>query len=121
MEKTNTVQIKEKGSVAVLGIKGDVTSQSEVMLRSSYEHLDSEKIRGILLKFEKGAYFNSEGLKVLILIFAEARKRDQRIAVSGLSPHFKKVFGMVGITKFAKIYDDEGQAVQDLGGLSGGE
>jgi len=114
MQKPNTVQIEEKGPLAVLAVNGDITSQSEVMLRSSYEQLDPKKIRAILLKFEKGAYFNSEGLKVLILIFAEARKRDQRIVVSGLSPHFKKVFGMVGITKFAKIYDDENQAEQDL-------
>jgi anti-anti-sigma factor len=121
MEKANTVKIEEKGSVAVVGISGDVTGRSEITLRSSYERLDPEKIKGILLKFEKGTYFNSEGLKVLILIFAEARKRDQKIAVSGLSAHFKKIFGMVGITKFAEIYDDEGQAVKNLESFPGGE
>ncbi|MBW2095957.1 MAG: STAS domain-containing protein [Deltaproteobacteria bacterium] len=119
MEESNSVRIEERGSVAILDISGDVTSRSEITLRSSYERLDPEKIKGILLKFERSTYFNSEGLKVLILIFAEARKRAQKIAVAGLSGHFKKIFGMVGITKFAKIYDDEAQAVKDLESLAG--
>jgi len=114
MEKANTVKVKERGSVAVLDITGDVTSESEVTLKKTYAQLDPKKIKGILLKFEKGTYFNSEGLKVLILIFAEARERHQKIAVTGLSGHFKKIFGMVGITKFARIYDDEDQAMKDL-------
>jgi len=121
MEKVNEVKIDRQGSVAVLDISGDVTSRSEVILRSNYERLDPEKIKGILLKFEKGIYFNSEGLKVLILIFAEAEKNHQKIAVSGLSAHFKKIFGMVGITKFAKIYDEEDQALKDLESFAEGE
>jgi len=114
MEKANEVKIDRQGSVAVIDIRGDVTSRSEIILRSTYERLDLSEIKGILLKFEKATYFNSEGLKVLILIFADARKNHQKIAVTGLSGHFKKIFGMVGITKFAKIYDDEGQALKDL-------
>jgi anti-anti-sigma factor len=119
MKKVNEVKIDLQGSVAVIDIHGDITSQSEIILRSSYERLDSEKIKGILLKFEKATYFNSEGLKVLILILADARKRAQKIAVTGLSEHFKKIFGMVGITKFAKIYDDEDQAIKDLESFAG--
>jgi anti-anti-sigma factor len=119
MKKVNEVKIDLQGSVAVIDIHGDITSQSEIILRSSYERLDSEKIKGVLLKFEKATYFNSEGLKVLILILADARKRAQKIAVTGLSEHFKKIFGMVGITKFAKIYDDEDQAIKDLESFAG--
>ena len=79
--------------------------------------MDPEKAKGLLLKFEEGSYFNSEGLKVLILILAEAKKQAQKIAVTGLSKHFKKIFRMVGLTKFAMIYDDEHRAVKGLESL----
>ena len=117
MESTNSVKIEERGSVAILKVSGDITSRSEIILRSSYDRLNPEMTRGILLKFDATSYFNSEGLKVLILIFAEARKRAQQIAVTGLSKHFRKIFRMVGLTKFAKIYDDEDGAVEELQSL----
>ena len=117
MEKTNSVKIEERGSVAILKVSGDITSRSEIILRSNYDRLDPEKTKGILLKFDAPSYFNSEGLKVLILIFAEARKKAQKIAVTGLSKHFRKIFRMMGLTKFAKIYDDEDEAVEELQSL----
>ena len=43
---------------------------------------------------------------------------NQLICIAGLSGHFKKIFNMVGITKFAKIYNTVGEAMADLAGES---
>jgi anti-sigma B factor antagonist len=40
----------------------------------------------------------------------EANKNSQKIAAFGLTPHFQKVFTMVGITKYAALYKDEAAA-----------
>ena len=117
MEKPNSVKVEERGPITILHVSGDITSRSEIVLRSNYDRLDPEKSRGILLKFAEPSYFNSEGLKVLILIFAQAKKKAQKIAVTGLSKHFKKIFRMMGLTKFAEIYDDEDEAVKELRSL----
>ena len=44
----------------------------------------------------------------------EANKSGQTIGICGLTPHFTKVFTMVGITKYATIYADEGAALSAL-------
>jgi hypothetical protein len=44
----------------------------------------------------------------------EANKADQTIAAFGLTPHFQKVFTMVGITKYAALHRDEASAIASL-------
>ena len=50
----------------------------------------------------------------LIQILAETKKNNQTAGITGLSDHFKKIFNMVGITKFAKIYNTEEVALETL-------
>ena len=114
MEEANSVIIEEYGAVALLEIKGDVTKLSEAPLKDAYNQVDPGKTKKLLFKFNEKTYFNSEGLKVIILLLSEARKNHQEIAVTGLSAHFKKIFGMVGITKFARIFDNTDKAMEAL-------
>jgi len=46
----------------------------------------------------------------VIQMMMEANKAGHTICAFGLTPHFQKVFTMVGITKYAKLYPDEGTA-----------
>jgi len=114
MKEDNTVRIERQGRVTVLNIRGDVTRRSEAAIKGGYDQVDHEKEKKILLQFDKAIYFNSEGLKIIILLLAEARKHQQEIAVTDLSDHFRKVFRMVGITKFARIFDSAGDAIAAL-------
>jgi anti-anti-sigma factor len=70
----------------------------------------------ILLKFDEKAYFNSEGLKVMIQFLTETNKNQQQVGIFGLSDHFKKIFNMVGITKFAKLHNTQEEAFKALEG-----
>ena len=63
---------------------------------------------------EKEAYINSGGIAVLIQILAQTRRNGQRVGITGISEHFKKIFKMVGITKFAEIFDSPDAATQAL-------
>jgi anti-sigma B factor antagonist len=38
----------------------------------------------------------------------------QKISAFGLSPHFNKVFTMVGITKYAGLFPDQSEALAAL-------
>jgi anti-anti-sigma regulatory factor len=55
-------------------------------------------------------YINSSGIALVIQMLMEANKNSQKIAAFGLTPHFQKVFTMVGITKYASLYPDEAAA-----------
>ena len=67
-----------------------------------------------MLDFSKVSYLNSSGIALVIQVLMEAKKNGQGIAICGLSPHFTKVFTMVGITKYATISSDEASALAAL-------
>jgi anti-anti-sigma regulatory factor len=43
----------------------------------------------------------------VIQLLMQASKAGESVSLFGLTPHFQKVFTMVGITKYAKIHADE--------------
>jgi anti-anti-sigma factor len=90
----------------MLNIQGDITSFSEPFLNQAYSEANDQGAEKILLNVEEGAYINSGGIAVLIQILAQTKKNNQQICITGLSEHFKKIFNMVGITKFADIHND---------------
>jgi anti-anti-sigma factor len=115
MEEKNEIKIERQNDIAILQIQGDITAQSEPYINEAYKKLnDQGPTQKILIQFEEDAYINSGGIAVLIQILAQTQKNDQQIGITGLSEHFKKIFRMVGITKFANIYDDLDEALQSL-------
>lgn len=101
----NDIRIEQRDVVTILDIKGDITVFSEPYLNKAYATACDSGAVKILLRFDGNAYINSGGIALLIQLLAQAKRNDQQIAITGLSNHFKKIFHMVGITKFAKIYD----------------
>jgi anti-anti-sigma factor len=115
MEHKNEIQLERKNDIMVMHIQGDITSHSEPYINGAYQELnDRENVSKILIQFEQEAYINSGGIAVLIQILAQTQKNNQQIAITGLSEHFKKIFNMVGITKFAHIYDGVEEALESM-------
>ena len=116
MANKNEITFETHGLVILLDIKGDVTTDSDPFLKQAYQDANDQGASKILLKLQQGAYINSGGIAVLIQLLAETKRNNQQIGITGLSDHFKKIFSMVGITKFANIYDSVEEAIQDLSG-----
>jgi len=104
MVEKNEITVETKGTATVFDIKGDVTSASEPFFADAYKNLTTDKVSNILLKFDEEAYINSGGIAVLIQLLAETNRKNQKVFIAGISEHFKKIFHMVGITRFAEIY-----------------
>ena len=100
--------------VWVLAFTGDITSASRDGVVGAYEALDKTSANRVLLDFTKVGYLNSSGIALVIQVLMEAHKAAQQIAITGLTPHFTKVFTMVGITKYAPLYPDESAALAAL-------
>jgi anti-anti-sigma factor len=111
MQNKNEIALEKNESVIVLNIQGDITSFSEPFLNQAYKDANDQGTDKILLNLEEGAYINSGGIAVLIQILAQTKKNKQQISITGLSEHFKKIFNMVGITKFADIHKDVESAI----------
>jgi anti-anti-sigma factor len=116
MKQANEIRLEQVEDVTLFDIRGDVTILSEPFLHEAYKNANDQGARKILLQFEKNAYINSGGISVLIQLLAETEKNNQQIGITGLSDHFKKIFNMVGITKFAKIYNTRQEALESLAG-----
>ncbi|MGO9018687.1 MAG: STAS domain-containing protein [Syntrophobacteraceae bacterium] len=115
MAQQNEIKLSEKDGVTIMEIQGDITVFSEPFLKEAYQSANDLNAVNVMLVFDSSAYINSGGIAILIQLLAEARKRKQQVGITGLSEHFKKIFNMVGITRFARIYQtlEEG-----LNGLS---
>lgn len=105
MPEENQISVETVDAVTVLDISGDVTIRSEPFLKQAYEEANSQGGTRILLTFDENAYINSGGIAVLIQLLSQTRMNKQKVAITGLSDHFKKIFNMVGITKFGTICD----------------
>ncbi len=120
MEVQNEIKIEKRGDVTLFDVSGNVNRFSEPFFKDAYDQVDSQGTRKILLMFHEKIYINSEALKVLIQLLAETNKNQQQVGIVGLSEHFKKIFRMVGITKFAKIFDSVKEAMESLTGSAEG-
>ncbi len=108
------IRLETLGEVTLFDIKGDMTIVSEPFLEEAYKNANTQGTTKILLKFDQDAYINSGGIAVLIQLLAETRRNNQQIGITGLSDHFKKIFSMVGITKFARIYNTVEEGLENL-------
>lgn len=113
-QRPNEITLQKQGEVTLLDIKGDITAFSEPYLNDAYKSSDSQGAKKILFKFEDKAYINSGGIAVLIQVLAQTKRNNQTIGITGLSEHFKKVFHMVGITKFAAIHPSVEEALKAM-------
>jgi anti-sigma B factor antagonist len=98
--------------ITAFRLSGDISSESRAALMGSYE--TASKSSPVLLDFSKVDYINSSGIAIVIQMLMEAAKSGQKVAAFGLTPHFDKVFTMVGITKYAHLYKDQATAVASL-------
>ncbi len=96
--------------VTVLRFSGDIAKTSREAVLGSYESLPKDVHVRLLLDFTNVEYLNSSGIALVIEMMMAAGKAGQKIQVFGLTPHFQKVFRMVGITKYADLHPDEGSA-----------
>ena len=111
-QHSNEINLEQHGAVTLFDIQGDLTSFSEPVLSEAYQNANEQGAANILLKIEKEAYINSGGIAVLIQILAQSKRNNQNIAITGVSDHFKKIFSMVGITKFADIHETVENALE---------
>ena len=115
MKENTDIKLLLQGDAAIMNIRGDITSYSESILKAAYRQTLDQDARKVILKIEKSAYINSGGIALIIQTLYQTKENKQIAAIAGVSEHFKKIFDMVGITKFAEIYDTVEDALEGLG------
>ena len=115
MQQANQFQLEQQNDITLLHIRGDITAQSETVIHEAYKKAyEQGTAPKILIQFEEDAYINSGGIAILIQILALTRKNNQAVGITGLSEHFQKIFTMVGIAKYAGIYNTTAEALEAM-------
>lgn len=99
--------------VAILSFTGDIASTSKDAILQAYHGAGT--VKKVLLDFSGVDYINSSGIAIIIQMLLEERTAGHRtIGIFGLTPHFKKVFTMVGVAKYANISPDQAAALSAM-------
>ena len=109
MVSPTKTKVEQSGNLAVLRFEGDITSASEDALLGKYRALDTG-VEKILLDFSKVPYLNSSGIALVIQLLIAANNVPRKVVCFGLSPHFVKVFTMVGLARYTTLHADEAAA-----------
>ena len=114
--KAHVDQLKSPSGypVAILRFGGDIASTSREAVLGTYEALPRETTKLILLDFTGVDYINSSGIALVIQLLIQAANAGQTVCAFGLSAHFTKVFTMVGITKYARLFPNQAEALAAL-------
>src|SRR5271170_4657069 len=113
--RTASVRVSETAGtsgkpITVLRFSGDITSASKEAVLGTYQGLPPE-VKRIVLDLSKVEYINSSGIALIIQVLMQARHAGRSIHIFGLSDHFKKVFTMVGMTKYTELHADEASEI----------
>jgi anti-anti-sigma factor len=102
--------------LTVIDLKGEVTTFADEAITGAYRQACDQGAENILFNFSAVDYMNSAGISIIIGVLTEARKADQRLLLTGLTPHYRKIFQMMGLTQYAPVFDSEDAARQSVAG-----
>lgn len=109
------VNLRLEDKLAVIDLSGDVTSLAEKKLLVAYDKAASQKVKCIVFNFSSVSYINSAGMSVMITLLTRSQNQGVALRAFGLSPHFQKIFDMVGLLKYIPHFDNENEARASCG------
>ncbi|MDF2720261.1 MAG: anti-anti-sigma factor [Paenibacillus sp.] len=103
----------------IVDMTGDMTKQAEEAMLGQRAWETGLGASGpyLILNFTNVPYVNSAGIAVLIRIVRAGMKGGFRTFAYGITPHFQKLFRMVGLTEYLMIYPDEYAVLQRIEAL----
>lgn len=102
-----------------LDLRGDLTRQAEeavLGLRPWAEGLDGGR-KYLILNLAHVPYINSAGIAVLIRLARAGIKGGFMTFAYGVTPHYEKLFRMVGLTEHMLIYPSEYAIMERIAAL----
>ena len=104
------VNLRLEEKLAIIDLSGDVTGLAEKKLLAAYDKATSQKAKCIVFNFSSVNYINSAGMSVMITLLTRSQNQGVNLRAFGLSPHFQKIFDMVGLLKYIPNSAGENEA-----------
>lgn len=105
---------KTEGQIALVAIKGELTSFAEAMLTRVLSQASQTGARNIIFDFRDLTYMNSSGIGLLVTTLIRASRLGQRLVAIELKEHFRQIFELTRLNEVIRIYPTEAEAMAVL-------
>ncbi len=116
MLKGSGVGHRTEGQIGYLDFPRDVTAQTREAAYQAYFELVRARVRVVGMNFEASDYLNSAGIGLIISLVEDASRADRQVYGYGLSSHYRKLFGMVGLTEQMVVVNDVDEMLLKISG-----
>lgn len=97
------VDLKKDGELLFVDLQGDLDINSNKEFKEKVNSVQG--IKKIIVNCENLSYIDSTGLGAFISIYKHIKEKGEKLVITGLKPHIKKIFF---ITDLDKVFEIEG-------------
>ena len=97
------VDLKKDGELLFVDLQGDLDINSNKEFKEKVNSVQG--IKKIIVNCENLSYIDSTGLGDFISIYKHIKEKGEKLVITGLKPHIKKIFL---ITDLDKVFEIEG-------------
>lgn len=117
MSRELRITQRRVGNVTVFTLAGAlVYDEGTRKFRETITAAVSDGARACLLDLEQITYLDSGGVGLLVAMFRHVTRRDGQLKLLRPSPTARRVLGISRLTGVFDIFDDEADALLNLGG-----
>lgn len=97
------VDLKKDGELLFVDLQGDLDINSNKEFKEKVNSVQG--VKKIIVNCENLSYIDSTGLGAFISIYKHIKEKGEKLVITGLKPHIKKIFL---ITNLDKVFEIEG-------------
>ena len=97
------VDLKKDGELLFVDLQGDLDINSNKEFKEKVNSVQG--VKKITVNCENLSYIDSTGLGAFISIYKYIKEKGEKLVITGLKPHIKKIFL---ITDLDKVFEIEG-------------
>ena len=97
------VDLRQEGEKLFVDLQGDLDINSNKEFKEKVNSVQG--IKKIIVNCENLSYIDSTGLGAFISIYKHIKEKGEKLVITGLKPHIKKIFL---ITDLDKVFEIEG-------------
>lgn len=112
MQNQLEIAVREAAGATVFDLAGDLTENAEAVFETVIKPRISPACR-LVMNCSRVGYINSSGIALVISFITALQSSGGTLRVFGLTPHFQKIFEIVGLTQYLRIDPDEAHALDD--------
>ena len=95
------VDLKKDGELLFVDLQGDLDINSNKEFKEKVNSVQG--IKNITVNCENLSYIDSTGLGAFISIYKNIKEKGEKLVITGLKPHIKKIFLITDLDKVFKI------------------